>query len=240
MQYKDYEHFLSQERMNRYLFACGFDKIKAKKLYRINLKLSKSFLPLFSLFEVGLRNVIHRELTAHFADSDWILNQQNGFMISSSLGVKKMNGRVTPERYLYDEVEKAKQRLKRSASKPPLTAGRIIAEQTFGFWTIMFDKRYFHTLKQVPLSAFPHAPAGTNEIILMPKLRQIRDFRNRISHHEPVCFNRSGNSCPQAATDIRRLIYELGGWISPGFRAYLSRVDSGYTGIQLKLLTDLN
>ncbi|MCU0434240.1 MAG: Abi family protein [Bacteroidia bacterium] len=240
MLYRDYEHFLSQERMNRYLFACGYDKVKAKTLYRINLKLSKSFLPLFSLFEVGLRNVIHRELTAHFSDPDWILNQQNGFMISPSLGVKKMNGKVIPERYLHDEVEKAKQRLKRAAHKPPLTAGRVIAEQTFGFWTIMFDKRYFHTLKQVPLKAFPLAPAGTSETILMPRLRQIRDFRNRISHHEPVCFNRYGNSCPQAATDIRQLVYELSGWISPDFRACLSRADSGYTGIQLKRLKDLN
>jgi hypothetical protein len=240
MLYKDYEYFLSQERMNRYLFACGYDKVKAKKLYRINLKLSKSFLPLFSLFEVGLRNVIHRELTLYFSDPDWIINQQNGFMVSSSLGVKRVSGRILPERYLFDEVEKAKQRLRRAPGNLPISAGRIIAEQSFGFWTIMYDKRYFHTLKQIPLRAFAYAPYGTNEMVLMPKLKQIRDFRNRISHHEPICFDRAGNSCPKSAATIRQLLYELSGWINPDFRSYISRVDSGFTGIQLKQLTELN
>jgi hypothetical protein len=103
MKYKDFEYYLSPERMSRFYNACGYDKVKAKKLYRINLKLSKSFLPLLSLFEVGLRNAIHRELSLHFADPDRIIHQQSGFMISPSLGGKMVNGKIIPERYLLNE-----------------------------------------------------------------------------------------------------------------------------------------
>jgi Abi-like protein len=238
MKYKDFEYYLSPERMSRFYNACGYDKVKAKKLYRINLKLSKSFLPLLSLFEVGLRNAIHRELSLHFADPDWIIHQQSGFMISPSLGGKMVNGKIIPERYLLNEVRKAQDKLRRSSAN--LTSARLIAEQNFGFWTAMFDKKYFHTLNRIPLNAFKAIPIGISETEIFPKLRLIRNFRNRISHHEPICFNTNGIYCGNQAQLIRQLIYELSTWIGTDFKSYVSKIDSGYTGIQLKLLNELS
>jgi hypothetical protein len=238
MKYKDFEFYLSPERMLRYYNACGYNKAKAKKLYRINLKLSKSFLPLLSLFEVGLRNAIDRELSRHFADPDWIIHQQSGFMISPSLGGKMVKGRILPERYLLNEVNKAHDKLRRSSVS--VTSARLIAEQNFGFWTAMFDKKYFHTLNRSPLNAFSAASTLIDETVVFPKLRQLRNFRNRISHHEPICFNQQGKCCSSSATTARHLIFELSTWIGGDFRAYLSQIDSGYTGIQLKLLNELS
>ncbi|MGL5888813.1 MAG: Abi family protein, partial [Bacteroidia bacterium] len=219
MKYKDFEYYLSPERMSRYYNACGYDKVKAKKLYRINLKLSKSFLPLLSLFEVGLRNAIHRELSLHFADPDWIIHQQSGFMISPSLGSKMVNNRVIAERYLLNEVKKAQDKFRRSSTN--LTSARLIAEQNFGFWTAMFDKKYFHTLSRIPLKAFNALPPGINETVIFPKLRLIRNFRNRISHHEPICFNQNGIYSSTQAQQTKQLIYELSAWIGTDFKSYI-------------------
>lgn len=104
----------------------------------------------------------------------------------------------------------------------------------------MFDKKYFHTLNRIPLNAFKAIPIGISETEIFPKLRLIRNFRNRISHHEPICFTANGIYCSSQAQLIRQLIYELSAWIGADFKSYISKIDSGYTGIQLKLLNELS
>lgn len=41
MKYKDFEHIISEERMRRYVAACGGNTRKAMTLYRYNMEMSQ-------------------------------------------------------------------------------------------------------------------------------------------------------------------------------------------------------
>jgi hypothetical protein len=76
MKYKNLEEILSKERLNKYLQVTSQDKRRAIRLYKANLKVSQAFLPVFSVFEVVLRNKLDSVLEHYFGDADWILNQK--------------------------------------------------------------------------------------------------------------------------------------------------------------------
>jgi hypothetical protein len=40
------------------------------------------------------------------------------------------------------------------------------------------------------LKIFTNKPKDINHKIIYKELDEIRDFRNRIAHHEPICFNK--------------------------------------------------
>lgn len=50
MKYNTFERLFSQERMDRYLQACGGDSRKAMTLYRYNLQLSQQIFTIISFF----------------------------------------------------------------------------------------------------------------------------------------------------------------------------------------------
>ena len=53
----------------------------------------------------------------------------------------------------------------------------------------------------------------------------MRDFRNRIYHNEPICFN--GNNIDFAyATQIKNELYELLDWIDCDLPKYVKTFDS--------------
>ena len=71
MKYRDFEHFMSQKRLNRYLLACNGNRRKAMTLYRYNLRLAQELLTIVSCFEVSLRNAIDDILVPQFGD-EWL------------------------------------------------------------------------------------------------------------------------------------------------------------------------
>jgi len=68
MNYLEIKKYLSAARLTRYEIICNNDDQKVLKLYQTNLKLSQSFYPLLSLFEVVLRNALSEELTRYFSN----------------------------------------------------------------------------------------------------------------------------------------------------------------------------
>ena len=75
-EFKIFKKYLSESRIDRYLFAMQLDEESCISLYKSNIKISKSFHPILGIFEVVLRNEIDKVLIKHFNDSDWIINQQ--------------------------------------------------------------------------------------------------------------------------------------------------------------------
>jgi hypothetical protein len=71
MNFIDFQHILSEDRLQRYMIACGNDSRKTMTLYRLNLNLSQEVFTLLSCFEVALRNAIDRELTPELG-TDWL------------------------------------------------------------------------------------------------------------------------------------------------------------------------
>ncbi len=42
------------------------------------------------------------------------------------------------------------------------------------------------------LQIFPNRPKGTTQKMVYNDITAIREFRNRIAHHEPICFDKNG------------------------------------------------
>ena len=154
MKYQNVRLYISAPRLNKYLSATG-SKTKAVRLYKVNLKISQAFHPLLGVVEVVLRNRINTILSAHFSDPDWIINQRTGFMNDPALHfVYKKTGQMRTNNYLKKEVEKAQRRLNKSGAV--ITSGKIIAEQTLGFWTNLFEVHHYKCQSRVELFAVLH------------------------------------------------------------------------------------
>lgn len=158
---------------------------------------------------------MHYRISGYFSDPNWIINQANGFMNDNSL--KKSNF------FLKRRVKRAKRTIKRKGGT--ITPGKVIAEQSFGFWTSLFDKHHYRLIGGVVIQAFENKPSKVNRSILSQQLNRVRRFRNRIYHNEPICFD--GNSISFGeATQIKNNIFELLKWIDPDLTDYIGYFDS--------------
>lgn len=222
MEYQKLQYYLSQPRLDRFLTATANSKSKAQKLYRINLRVAQSFYPILNLFEIFFRNIVNYQVSSHFTNPNWIIAEKNGFMNHSSLNRSKF--------FLRNSVNKAEKKIKRKGGI--VTSGKIIAEQSLGFWTSMFDTHHYRLIGGIVIHCFPNKPTHINRNILNQKLNKVREFRNRVYHNEPICF--SGNTINfTEAINIKNEIYELLEWIDTDLTDYVDY----FNGIDSKINT---
>ena len=207
--------YLSRSRFNRYLTATANNSTRAKKLYAANIKLAQAFHPLLSQFEVVLRNKLNTVLGTYFADQDWIINQKNGFMSHPSL--------ASANYFLKSSVLKSEGSLLRRGI--PISAEKVLSDQTFGFWLALFVPHHYSLIAGQPINVFPHKPASENRSSLHCKLEKIKNFRNRMNHCEPLCFRDYTIDCTYALS-IRTTLYELIRWINPDLESYFLKLDT--------------
>jgi len=136
--------------------------------YILNSEISKSlYIPLQNL-EVALRNSIHNTLASFYKTDKW-------YDIKDFLDYKELS-----------KISEAKQKLE--FSKKEITAHNIISELSFGFWTILFSKRYDQKIwnkhiKQI----FPNMPKiHRNRKVIAPQINAIRYLRNKVFHFEQI------------------------------------------------------
>lgn len=207
--------YLSRPRYNRYLVATGNQNDRAKKLYSANIRLAQAFHPILSQFEVVLRNSLNFSLTNHFSDPDWIINQKRGFMSNASLR--------TSHFFLKTSIQKTE--LKLTRRRIPITAGKIISDQNFGFWLSFFLSHHYSLVGGVPIHIFPYKPLNENRASIYSKLDEIRSFRNRVNHCEPICFLGHNIDCTEAL-EVRTKIYQLLEWIDPKLISFFEQFDN--------------
>lgn len=70
---------------------------------------------------------------------------------------------------------------------------KLIAELGFGFWRFMFANNQFIAAGSTLLQVFPLKIRSTpsiqyNHNYILNQLAEIIELRNRIAHHEPICF----------------------------------------------------
>ena len=160
------DKFISKKRLTNY---------KNISEYEQNLVFSKkAYVPL-SILEVALRNSI-----------DTLLSEK-----------------ISDEWYMYDDflTKDSKVKIRQAIEhlmmkKEQITKDKIIAELSFGFWVNLFKKPYEKRLRINDLKkVFPNLPSKktkiTNRETIYRELNHIRNFRNRIFHHEKV-LNRDG------------------------------------------------
>lgn len=179
MRYKTFEQIISEERLTRYVQACGGNTRKAMALYRYNLRLSQEMFTIISCFEVSLRNAINVILINRFGN-DWL---KDSIMPNGIFTIRNTHK-------TYDIILYAYQKLVHEQS---YTHTKLLAEMEFGIWKYMFSPVQFNQTGRVLLRAFPNKERSTAEVqynhsYFFNELDKINTMRNRIAHHEPVCF----------------------------------------------------
>ena len=162
-------------RMRKYLNACAGNKRKTMQLYRYNLRLCQRFYGALNLFEVMLRNAINEHYAAYFSDSDWSVNQAD-------------TGKLLE--YNKDEIRQTEADYRRRGI---YNNDKMVASLTMGFWTKLFSKKRYKRGGKTLLQIFPNKKKGKNQADVYKDLTHIREFRNRIAHHEPICFDGAGH-----------------------------------------------
>lgn len=196
---------LSRERFAKYLGAMGSDREKAARLYTWNTAISAAFYGPLQSLEVGLRNAMHRQLSAAYGP--------NWFDIPAAGLDERTVAHVQRAR---DDL----QRKKHAANAPD-----IVAALSFGFWISLLERGgriqavgggkadYEKTLWRPALrGAFPHAQNLTRRQAQI-RLNALRHLRNRIAHHEPIF--------PRNLQDDLADISQVLGWISPHKQAWM-------------------
>ena len=174
MDYKTSKKIYSAVRMGRYERACSGDKTKTMQLYRYNLRLCQRFYGVLNLFEVMLRNAVDRHYKQYFADENWIVNQ------------------AAIDKLLAEDRDMVKENEKNFRKREVYSNDKMVASLTMGFWTFMFTRKNYKRGGKTLLQIFPNKAKGKNQADVYKDLTHIREFRNRIAHHEPICFDGKG------------------------------------------------
>lgn len=215
MRYQDFEDIMSSPRMSRYLTACAGNTKRTMTFYRKNLQLSQELFTIISCFEIALRNSIDNHCLATLGN-DWlrdgaqtggIFDNHNCWQTANNINdaVLKLNGGYNHH--------------------------KLVAELGFGFWRYMFAQHQYSATGRTLLAIFPAKPTSThaikyNQAFVFNQLMQINNIRNRIAHHEPICFQ---NAHPIKDTTYSRqhynLILQLFQWMSIDQAALLYGLD---------------
>ena len=217
MKYLDFERILSSQRMQRYLSAVNNNTRKAMTLYRYNLRLSQEMFTIVSCFEVALRNAINSRLTLSLGN-DWLRDSIQPGGIFTSGKTKET------ERIIYKAYHKLNLQNTYSHFK-------LIAEMEFGVWKYMFSAPQYKATGQCLLQIFPNKPRSSatfqyNHTYIFNELDKVNSLRNRIAHHEPICFQQH-----TSIIDTRYIINEyqkiqtLFSWMNIDSRSMLYGLD---------------
>ena len=210
MLYSDFEGLISSPRMNKYLTACGNNTRRAMTLYRANIRLSTKIFSILCLFEVALRNKIDKHYRMTLGNN-WLFDAaQTGTGFLQTVGCEKS----------LENVQKVISNLGTSYSQD-----KAIAELSFGFWTYQFASKEFAAAGSSLLNILPGRPFGTNHTKVFKKLSSINRARNRIAHHEPICFAIPHSISTRYAEQKYDQIGELLIWMGISPRAFLFGVD---------------
>lgn len=165
--------------MERYLTACGGDTRKAMTLYRYNLQISQEMFTIVSCFEVALRNAIDRKLTDNLGEN-WLMDSilPDGVFTEPIL------------RKTRDIIAFAHRKLTQSHS---YSHPKLLAEMEFGIWKYMFSPIQYRVTGRNLLAIFPNKPRSSremqyNQTYIFNELDKVNSLRNRIAHHETICF----------------------------------------------------
>lgn len=170
---------MSSKRMRRYLNACGGNRRKAQTLYRLNLRLSQEMFTIISCYEVALRNAIDKIMTASFGP-DWLRDAiRPGGIFDGPL----FSGTTRIMYKAYNEL----------VANGKYSCSKMLSAMEFGVWKYMYSAPQYRATGRRLLNVFPQKPKSSaasqyNNQFIYNELDAVNRLRNRIAHHEPICF----------------------------------------------------
>jgi hypothetical protein len=216
-------------------------------LYYWNKAISANFFPAIQCLEVTLRNAIHTAATSHFSNGAWydplVSGVANELYANGHLRTMRNGQREKSKSEI--KLQDAKWKLQRA--RKAVTPSGVIAELSFGFWVSLITSQYEDINTRLKLwpnltqTVFPHT-VGTERNVgfLFNKYNNIRDTRNRLSHHEPLWKSSTSSNIPSAIAYISTQYDEVMtciGYISRDRRDYLLK---SYMGQEFKRLLSLD
>ena len=172
--YDKLEIFLSKYRLEPYLLASNNDKDKAIELYNYNIEVSKQFYSLLSYFEIILRNVCNNKLIKEVGEF-WFDNR------NVVIGDNPNKSRKTLEK-----INETKNIIIERYGKGYKIKNRdIISNLSFGFWVNLLSSNYNNNVWRPYLR---HVFKNVDRKKVYSIIDNIRLFRNRVFHHEPIIF----------------------------------------------------
>lgn len=204
-----YEKVFSVQRMEKYFQHYENDDEKAIIHYQSNIELSESFYSILSMFEVALRNSMNRELTAYFGTEDWYLRMES----------------VPGLRNLKNSINMAKKQI--ANRDEIINANKVIAELSLGFWVRLFNAEYELILWKPLRKAFPFLEKNLRQRNnVSAPINKIRDFRNRVFHHEPISWNL------ERLNETHNRILMVMGWLNRDLPALAKKNRSSTSSIE--------
>lgn len=214
MRYSDFAGIMTHARMNRYLDASDGNSRKAMTLYRKNLQLTQELFTVISCFEVALRNRVDGIVTDSLGN-DWLRDAAATGGVFDSPRCRMTRNNIN------DSI----------SNLHTYSHYKLVAELGFGFWRFMFAQHQFNATGRILLRAFPSKPRSTpsiqyNNTYVFNELAQLNQIRNRMAHHEPICFLPGQ---PVKSTTYARqhynVILQLFGWMQIDEAALLYGLD---------------
>ena len=212
--FDDLQDALSGPRIERYRSKNGTN-LETAINYFWNISLCEALYPCLNALEITLRNAIHIAATAAYKSEFWF--DQPGVLLQRQP----------------DQIQGARRKV-RDRNKQ-VTAGRIIAELHFGFWTTLLSDPYHSSFwmpqkARVLRNAFPYMTnANRTRGNIHRRYDLQRYLRNRVFHFEPVW---DGIEVPIQQTttvlnvrDMHNNAIEAIGWISPTTRDSVLTID---------------
>ena len=179
MHFSDFEKVISPNRMKRYLSACGGDKRKAQTLYRLNLRLSQEMFTIICCYEVALRNAIDNIMSKTLGQ-DWL---RDSIMPGGIFDNPHFSGTTRILKKVYAEL----------LFSGKYSSSKMLSAMEFGIWKYMFSAPQYKASGRRLLDIFPNKPKSSarkqyNNLFIFNELDTVNRLRNRIAHHEPICF----------------------------------------------------
>lgn len=200
--FKKIQEAISRERLETFE---GTNDLETVSNYVWNAKLSESFYFVLSNLEVTLRNAIYNSYNLHYNEPFFYLFVDN----SNERYVKK---KEFHSRTCWKMLCGARHNL--LMKNKPVTDSRLIAELNFGFWSQMIHTnhpKYKNMWRYIFKDVFPHFPLNISNdkaiIMLGGTINQLRIFRNRLFHYEPILN--------YDLEKIHESIINITNWISP-------------------------
>jgi len=172
--------------------------IELMGVYLWSQHISGVLYPLLSCVEVSLRNAIDRALTQKLGLFWW---RQDVLRCKAELKGRPATRPLIAIRENFDSANRAyirdmKEILGKHAIIPNATHHDLIARTEFSTWEFLFDHQDYQfldhqliwpgQLSNVFLGAWPHTSTKQMVQHVGQQIKQVRLFRNRLAHHEPI------------------------------------------------------
>lgn len=134
---------------------------------------------IISCFEVSLRNAIDAKLVP-ILGTEWL---KDSVMPNGIFTTPKLSKTYNTIIYSYNKLQ----------AQGNYSHSKLIASMDFGMWKYMFSPLQYQLTHQTLLGVFPYKMRSTpqqhiNQAYFFNELDKVNTLRNRIAHHEPVCF----------------------------------------------------